>query len=78
VKWLPFVACNFIPMGSKAFFLSSLSLLLPLVLPSLGVFSPAGSFRCLFLLVVFVSALYVAWVFFTWVYLLLFFSFSVF
>jgi hypothetical protein len=33
------------------------------VLPSLGVFSLAGSFRCLFLLL-FVGALYVAWVLF--------------
>jgi hypothetical protein len=34
-----------------------------LVLPSLGVFSLAGSFRCLFLLL-FVGALHVAWVLF--------------
>jgi hypothetical protein len=34
---------------------------LPLVLPSLGVFSLAGSFRCVFLLL-FLGALYVAWV----------------
>jgi hypothetical protein len=33
------------------------------VLTSLGVFSLAGSFRCLFLLL-FLGALYVAWVFF--------------
>jgi hypothetical protein len=63
------VACYFIPRGSGFFSLSSLSLFLPLVLPSLGVFSLAvfsdvSSF-C------FVGALYVAWVFFTWVYLLL-------
>jgi hypothetical protein len=43
--------------------LSSLSLFLPLVLPSLGVFSLAGSFRCLFLFL-FLGALYVAWVLF--------------
>jgi hypothetical protein len=65
VKWLPFVACYFIPRG-RVFFsplFSSLSLFLPLVLPFLGVFSLAGSFRCLFLLL-FLGALYVAWVFF--------------
>ena len=33
------------------------------MLPSLGVFSLAGSFRCLFLLL-FLGALYVAWVLF--------------
>jgi hypothetical protein len=33
------------------------------MLPSLGVFSLAGSFRCLFLLL-FLGALYVVWVFF--------------
>jgi hypothetical protein len=36
---------------------------LPLMLPSLGVFSLAGSFRCLFLLL-FLGALYVVWVLF--------------
>jgi hypothetical protein len=36
---------------------------IPLVLPSLGVFSLAFSFRCLFLLL-FLGALYVAWVLF--------------
>jgi hypothetical protein len=39
-------------LGFVFFFLSSPSLFLPLVLPSLGVFSLAGSFRCLFLLFV--------------------------
>jgi hypothetical protein len=62
VKWLPFLACYFIPRG-RGFFFSSLSLFLPLVLPSLGVFSLAGSFRCFFFLL-FVGALYVAWVLF--------------
>jgi hypothetical protein len=50
-------------LGAEGSFFSSLSLFLPLVLPSLGVFSLAGSFRCLFLLL-FVGALYVAWVLF--------------
>jgi hypothetical protein len=49
--------------GVEVLFFSSLSLFLPLVLPSLGVFSLAGSFRCLFLLL-FLGALYVAWVLF--------------
>jgi hypothetical protein len=35
----------------------------PVVVPSLGVFSLAGSFRCVFLLL-FLGALYVAWVLF--------------
>jgi hypothetical protein len=39
-------------LGGRGFFLSSFSLFLPLVLPSLGVFSLAGSFRCPFLLFV--------------------------
>jgi hypothetical protein len=39
-------------LGVEVFFLSSLSLFLPLVLSSLGVFSLAGSFRCFFLLFV--------------------------
>jgi hypothetical protein len=41
-----------------------------LVLPSSGVFSLAGSFRCLFLLL-FLGALYLLGSFFTWVYFLL-------
>jgi hypothetical protein len=59
--------------SSFFFFLFSLLSLffLPVVRPSLGVFSLAGSFRCLFLLFWFVGALYVAWVSFTWVYFLL-------
>jgi hypothetical protein len=44
------------------------------MLPSLGVFSLAGSFRCLFLLL-FLGALYVAWVSLTRVYFLLDFFF---
>jgi hypothetical protein len=59
---LPFLACYLIPRG-RGFFFSSLYLFLPLMFPSLGVFSLAGSFRCLFLLL-FLCALYVAWVLF--------------
>ena len=49
-----------------------LTLFLPLALPSLGVFSLAGSFSCLFLLFVMSARLmllgsFLAWVFFTWV-----------
>jgi hypothetical protein len=58
-------------LGAEVFFLSSLSLFLPLVLPSLGVFSPAGSFRCLFLLFALSARFMLFGSFFTWVYFLL-------
>jgi hypothetical protein len=70
VKWLPFVACYFIPRG-RGFFLSSLSLFLPLVLPSLGVFSPAGSFRCPFLVFGLSARFMLLGSLFTWVYFML-------
>jgi hypothetical protein len=45
---------------------------LPLMVPSLGVLSLAGSFRCLFLLFgLSARFMLLGWVFFTWVYFLL-------
>jgi hypothetical protein len=49
----------------------AVSLFLPLVLPSLGVFSLAGSFRCLFLLFVLSARFMLLGSLFTWVYFLL-------
>jgi hypothetical protein len=63
VKWLPFVACYFIPRG-RGFFFSLLSLsffpwcFLPWVFSALLVLSDASPFF------LFLGALYVAWVLF--------------
>jgi hypothetical protein len=68
VKWLPFVACYFISRGRGFFSLFSLSFFSSLGASFFGCFQPGRFFQMPFPSLCFVGALYVAWVFLTWVY----------
>jgi hypothetical protein len=70
VKWLPFVACYFIPRGWGFFFLFFLSFS-SLDASFFGCFQPCWFFQMPLPSFCFVGALYVALFFFTWVYFLL-------